>query len=56
MSRDFWLPIGHQVGPDAHLASIVATSDDWQIWSLSEGGLALIASSTIAAAGPRQNS
>lgn len=49
MSRDSWLPIGHQIGPDAHLASIVATSDDWQIWSLSEGGLALLASSTLAA-------
>ncbi len=48
MARDAWLPIGYAIGTDAHLASVITANEDWQIWSLKEGGAALLASRSLA--------
>jgi cell division protease FtsH len=49
MSREAWLPINYQIGADTHLASAISTGEDWQVWTLKEGGAALLASPSLAA-------
>ena len=49
MAHDAWLPISFTIGADAHLASVITANEDWQIWSLKEGGAVLLASRSLAA-------
>lgn len=49
MSREAWLPVGHKIGAETHLASVESAGIDWQIWSVKEGGAALLVLPTLAA-------